>query len=102
MANSSRPRQPGRHSYVAGVSLTTGTRYQANLTDNEYQRTSTLGVAADFSINDDYELVSLSPTPNMIVRFAFSVHIGENGIATPGVNSMSAKCAGAGGSSALP
>jgi len=78
----------------SGVALITGTRYQANLTDNEYQRISTLGVAADESIADNYELVSLSPTPNMIVRFGFSVHVDELGMPTIGVNSMSAKCSG--------
>jgi hypothetical protein len=80
----------------SGVALVTGTRYQANLTDNEYQRVYTLGVASDESISDNYELVSLSPTPNMIVRFAFSLHIDESGLATVGVNSVSANCSSSG------
>ena len=87
---------------TSGVALVTGTRYQANDTDHQYQRFDPFPTDVTESFDDNYELVSLSPTPNMIVHFKYHVHIDVFGVPTVGVDQIDAKCAGAGGSSTLP
>jgi hypothetical protein len=85
----------------SGVALVTGTKYQANNTDHQYERLNPLGVAVDERFDDNYELISLSPTPNMIVHFAFHVHVDEFGVPTVGVDRVDANCQGAGGTTPL-
>jgi hypothetical protein len=78
------------------------TKYQANLTDHEYERIDPTGVALDEAFDENYELISNDSSPNMLVRFDFRVHVDAFGVPTVSISGTSAKCAGQGGTSPLP
>jgi hypothetical protein len=68
------------------------TKYQANLTDHEYERTDPSNTAIDESFDETYELISNDSTPNMLVHFGLKIHIDTNGVPVVVIGSPTAKC----------
>jgi hypothetical protein len=77
-----------------GVAVPSLTKYQANLTDHQFQRTDPISPALDFNIDDNFELISNAPTPNMLVHFRFHLNIDESGFPTISIRGTDARCAG--------
>jgi hypothetical protein len=71
-----------------------GPNYQANDTQQQYERTDPFPSDITERFAEHYELVSLSPTPNMIFDFVYHVHIDSTGAMTVGVDQIDAKCSG--------
>jgi hypothetical protein len=77
-----------------GVAVPSGTTYQANLTDHEYDRTDPLGATIDQDFDENYELISNAPTPNMLVHFRFHMHVDALGVPTVSIQGTDARCVG--------
>lgn len=76
---------------VRGVALVTGTPYQANDSSHLVARDTSSGSTTYFQ--DEFELVSLGATPNLLVHMRVGLSIDKNGNPQP-IMQGSAGCSG--------
>jgi hypothetical protein len=76
-----------------GVALVTGTPYQAN--DVTHLVTSATSSGSTTYFQDEFELVSLGPSPNLLVHMRVGLSVDKNGNPQP-IMQGDAKCSGSG------